>query len=100
MFRVEERHAGELQRIVNKDASSRAVLLPGGSYTVSDVRSQKQQAADRWREDLRAEAARWLARRLPGSFQDLAPGQPPTIELVLTERQHPWDEPIGRPAVA
>ena len=99
MFRVEERHAGELQRIVNKDASSRAVLLPGGSYTVSDVRSQKQQAADRWRENLRADAARWLARRLPGSFQDLAPGQPPTIELVLTERQHPWDEPIGRPAV-
>ena len=71
MFRVEERQAGELQRIVNKDASSRAVLLPGGSYTVSDVRSQKQQAADRWRENLRAEAARWLAcpappRLLPG----------------------------------
>jgi hypothetical protein len=100
MFRVEERHAGELQRIVNKDASSRAVLLPGGSYTVSDVRSQKQQAADRWRENLRADAARWLARRLPGSFQDLAPGQLPTIELVLTERQYPWDEPIGHPAVA
>ena len=100
MFRVEERHAGELQRIVNKDASSRAVLLPGGSYTISDVRSQKQQAADRWRENLRADAARWLARRLPGSFQDLAPGQLPTIELVLTERQHPWDETIGHPAIA
>lgn len=94
-FRVREEHAGELLAIVNQDVSTRSTLLPGGSYKISDVRWQKRAAAERWSENLRGEAARWLAERLPGSFHSLDPGQPPTIELLLTEQQRPWDRPAA-----
>jgi hypothetical protein len=94
-FHVREEYAEELQRIINQDVSTHATLTPGGGFKISDVRWQKQEAADRWRESLRSAAAEWLAERLPGSFHGLAPCQPPTIELLLTEKQRPWDTPIS-----
>lgn len=97
LFRLKEDHPAGLQRIVDQDVSTRATITPQGGYTVSDVRWQKQQAADKWREDLRAGASAWLADRLPGSFHRLRPGQLPAIELLTTERQLPWDEREARP---
>jgi len=97
MFRLGEERAAGLQRIVDQDVSTRAIATPYGSYKISDVRGQKQEAADKWREELRAEAARWLSDRLPGSFHRLCPGEPPAMELLLTEHQHPWGEPAARP---
>jgi hypothetical protein len=94
-FHIRDEHSGKLQDIVNQDVSTRATLLADGSYKFSDVRWQKREAADMWRETLRCEAARWLAERLPGSFHRLDPGQPPTIELLLTEQQRPWDGPAA-----
>ena len=95
-FHLQEHHAQELQRIINRDVSTRAIVTPGGGYKISDVRWQKQESADGWRESLRSAAATWLADRLPGSFHSLAPGQPPTIELLLTEKRRPWEEPPPR----
>jgi hypothetical protein len=92
MFQLDEEHSRALGSIVNQDMSFRARLLPHGGVAFSDVRGQKQDAADAWRAQLRLDAARWLADRLPGSFHRLAPGQPPTIELLLTEHQLPWEE--------
>jgi hypothetical protein len=92
-FHVQEHDAQELQRIINRDVSTRAILTPGGGYKISDVRWQKEESANGWRESLRVAAATWLADRLPGSFHSLVPGQPPTIELLLTEKQRPWEEP-------
>ena len=96
-FHLQEDRAEELQCIVNEDVSTRASVLPDGGYQISDVRWQKQQSADRWRDSLRSDAAGWLADRLPGSFHRLVPGQLLTIELLLTEKQRPWDEPISGP---
>jgi hypothetical protein len=59
-------------------------------YDLSTI--ELKEAADEWRARLRSEAAQWLARRLPGSFNHLAPGQLPAIELMLTEQHPPWDE--------
>ena len=42
------------------------------------------------RTALRQDAAEWLAERFPGSFYRLAPGQLPTIELLLTGQYRPW----------
>ena len=92
MFRLDEEHSRVLGSIVNQDMSARAWLLPHGGVGFSDVSGQKQEAADAWRAQLRHDAARWLAERLPGSFHRLAPGQLPTIELLLTEQQMPWEE--------
>src|SRR5258705_1329804 len=94
-FHIQEECAGELQRIINQDVSTRAILTAGGGYKISDVRRQKQERADRCRESLRSDAATWLADRLPGSFHSLIPGQPPTIEFLLTDKQPPWDEPAS-----
>ena len=96
MFLLEEEHSRVLGSIVNQDRSFRTQLLPHGGVAFSDVRQQKQAAADAWRAQLRDDAARWLAARLPGSFHRLAPGQLPTIELLLTEQQRPWEEPAGQ----
>jgi hypothetical protein len=92
LFRLKEGHAAGLQRIVDQDVSTRATITPDGSYTISDVRWLKQQAADKWREELRAGASGWLSDRLPGSFHRLRPGELPATELLVTERQLPWDE--------
>jgi hypothetical protein len=96
MFRLEEEHSRALGSIVNQDRSFRTRLLPHGGGAVSDVRPQKQEAADAWRAQLRDDVARWLAARFPGSFNRLAPGQLPTIELLLTEQQRPWEEPADQ----
>ena len=71
---------------------SRATITPRDGYTINDVRWLKQQAADKPREELRTGASGWLADRLPGSFHRLHPGELPAIELLVTERQLPWDE--------
>lgn len=91
-FHVQEDHAQELQRIINQDVSTKAIPRANGGYSISGVRSQKEQAADGWRESLRTETANWLAARLPGSFHQLRPSQPPIIELFLTDKQRPWEE--------
>jgi hypothetical protein len=96
MFLLDEAHSRVLGSIVNQDRSFRTRLLPHGGVAFSDVRQQKQEAADAWRAQLRDDAARWLAARLPGSFHRLAPGQLPTVELLLTEQQRPWEEPAGQ----
>jgi hypothetical protein len=67
LFRLKDDHPAGLQRIIDQDVSTRATITPQGGFTVSDVRWQKQQAADKWREELRAGASAWLADRLPGS---------------------------------
>lgn len=92
LFRLKDDHATELQRIVDQDVSTRATITPRDGYTINDVRWLKQQAADKWREELRTGASGWLADRLPGSFHRLHPGELPAIELLVTERQLPWDE--------
>lgn len=94
-FHVQDEHVDELQRIVNRDASTGAICQPGG-YAIRLVSHQKEAEADQWRESLRSDAARWLADRLPGSFHSLIPGQLPTIELILTEKLRPW-EPAAVP---
>ena len=91
-FRLDEGCSERLVRIINQDKWTRTELLSKGGFTIRDVRWQKYQAANAWRAQVRDEAARWLAERLPGSFHRLAPGQLPTIELLLTERQPPWEE--------
>lgn len=96
MFVLDEEHSRMLGSIVNRDRAFRTRLLPHGGVAFSDVRQQKQEAADAWRAQLRDDAARWLAERLPGSFHRLAPGQLPTIELLLTEQQLPWEEPADQ----
>ena len=97
LFELKEDHAAALQRIVDQDVSTRAIVTPRDGYTISDVRSLKQQAANKWREELRAGASMWLADRLPGSFHRLHPGELPAVELLVTERQLPWDEREARP---
>lgn len=92
LFRLHEDHAAGLQRIVDQDVFTRAAITPSGGYTISDVKSLKRQAANEWREELRAGASGWLADRLPGSFHRLHPGELPAVELLITERQLPWDE--------
>jgi hypothetical protein len=96
MFLLEEEHSRVLGSIVDQDRSFRTRLLPHGGVAFSDVRQQRQEAVDAWRAQLRDDAARWLAARLPGSFHRLAPGQLPAIELLLTEQQRPWEEPAGQ----
>jgi hypothetical protein len=61
--------------------------------------SRKTGAADEWRAALRREAANWLAERFPGAFHRLAPGQLPTIELLLTGQYYAW-EPIAREPIS
>ena len=95
MFQLDEACSRALGTIVNQDMSTRTKLLPHGGHTISDVRSQKQEAADAWRTRLRADTAGWLAERLPGSFHRLASGQLSAIEFLLTEKQPPWEEPAG-----
>jgi hypothetical protein len=92
MFLLDEERSRTLGSVINQDMSFRTRLLPRGGVAFSDVRQQKQAAADAWRAQLRDDAARWLAARLPGSFHRLAPGQLPTVELLLTEQQLPWEE--------
>lgn len=94
-FHVQDEHVDELQRIVNRDVSTGAIRQPDG-YAIRLVSQQKEANADQWRQTLRSSAARWLADRLPGSFQSLTPGQLPTIELILTEKLRPW-EPAPAP---
>jgi hypothetical protein len=89
MFQLDEARSRALGTIVNQEMSTQTKLLPHGGHTISDVRWQKQEAANAWRARLRDDAARWLAERLPGSFHRLAPGQPPTIEFLHTELQLP-----------
>ncbi len=69
-FHVQDEHVDELQRIVNRDVSTRAIRQPDG-WAIRTVGQQKQADADQWRESLRGDAARWLAARLPGSFHGL-----------------------------
>ena len=92
LFRLSEDHAAGLQRIIDQDVYTRAIVTPRGGYTIGDVRSLKQQAANKWREELREGASGWLGARLPGSFHRLRAGELPAIELLVTERQLPWDE--------
>jgi hypothetical protein len=45
----------------------------------------------KWQRDLREGASGWLANQFPGSFARLAPGQLPTIDLLLTGQLRPWE---------
>ena len=72
-FHVQEDHAQELQRIINQDVSTKAIPRANGGYSISGVRSQKEQAADGWRESLRTETANWLAARLPDPSTNSGP---------------------------
>ena len=89
-FKLDEEYSRALGPIINEDRSTQTELRPQGGFAIRGVRWQKREAVDAWRARLRDEAARWLAERLPGSFHRLAPGQLPTIEFLLTERQPPW----------
>ena len=97
-FYLSEERSRELEEIVNRDVSTRVTPASTNNYyeqayTIASPAVIKQEAVDEWRTRLRGEAARWLAGWLPGSFYIRAPGQPPTIELLLTEQHRPWAEP-------
>ena len=71
-FHIQDEHVDELQRIVNRDLSTRVIPLPDG-WRIQRPSQQKEADADQWRESLRTNAAKWLADRLPGSFHSLIP---------------------------
>ena len=72
------------------------MLHPRG-HTLLRVWNQKDRAVQEWRAALLQDASTWLADRLPGSFQKIAPNQVPSIELLLTGQLHPW-ESVASPA--
>lgn len=94
-FRLSAERAAGLGTILNADVASKATPSRDGGHSVHDVSWQKQTAVDDWHVRLRTDSAAWLAQRFPGTFHRLRPGQPLAIELLVTERHRPWDEPTG-----
>jgi hypothetical protein len=90
-FGLDDDRAHGLERILNQKFAARAKILPGGGHTILDVERQKASATEEWRMSLRRDAAAWLATRFPGSFDRLAPGQLPAVELLLTGKHRPWE---------
>ena len=95
-FRLQDDRARGLEAILNRDITSRTEKSENG-YSLLTVGLQKDRATDQWRADLRREAAAWIAKYFPGSFHRLAPGQLPTIELLITRHYQPW-EPASDPS--
>jgi hypothetical protein len=79
-FGLDEHRAQGLEDIANRRDPSM------GSYDMI-------LPAEEWRTSLRQEAADWLVKWFPGSFQRLAPGELPTIEFLLTGQLQPWEPP-------
>jgi hypothetical protein len=89
-FGLDEDRARGLEGILNQDFATHAKMQPPGGYTILDAKTQKARRAEEWRVSLRRQAVSWLSERFPGSFDRLAPGQLPTIELLLTGQHQPW----------
>jgi hypothetical protein len=94
-FVLEDDRAQGLEGILNQEFATQAEILPDGAHRILRVENQKASAVEEWRTSLRQEAAAWLAKRFPGSFHRLAPGQPPAIELLLTSQHRPWEPDAG-----
>jgi hypothetical protein len=90
-FGLEDDRARGLESILNQQFATQAKLLPNGGWTILRVEDQKAAAIEEWRISLRQDAAGWLAKRFPGSFHRLAPGQVPAIEFLLTGQHRPWE---------
>ena len=92
-FRLEDDREHGLEAILNQDLTTQ-IERQEHSFSILSVGLQKDRAADAWRDTLRREASCWLAERFPGSFHKLAPGELPTIELLITGQYRPW-EPVA-----
>jgi hypothetical protein len=95
-FRLHDDYARGLEAILDKNIDSRTEKSENG-YGLLTVGMQKDRATDQWRAHLRRDAAEWIAKYFPGSFHRLAPGQLPTIELLVTRNYQPW-EPTSDPS--
>ena len=83
-FRLGDEQSRMVDTIFNRDEPRRLDVQHG--IMSAGPWQHKRLAVEQWRSGLREDCARWLTRRVPGSFQRFAPDRPPTIELVLTER--------------
>jgi hypothetical protein len=90
-FQLDADAAQGLGQILNRDVPTRVTRYHGGMYVASSPFWLKWREIEAWRGGLREAAAAWLAQRLPGFFHSVG-AQLPTLELLLTERQRPWDE--------
>lgn len=90
-FQLDADAAQEIGRILDRDAPTRVIRYHGGPYVASSPFWLKWREIEAWRGGMRESASAWLARHMPGFFHSVG-AQLPTLELMLTEQQRPWDE--------
>lgn len=90
-FHLDRNFVKSLEHAVNRDAATRLTKLRGGGHSEHDVWWQKHHTAEAWRQGVRHDTSSWLTSRLPGFFSHSDGGQLPTLELLLTARQLPWE---------